>query len=132
MKKLLLATLTTVLLAAAPADAANPLQNAYGGPGQIVAEVTPSGDGKNTGDTAPAGRPAQAVKNTGYDTAPAGRAAQAVKNTGYDTAPAGRAAQANLSGSLPFTGSDSLLMLLGGGVLVAVGFGMRRLARPPA
>ncbi len=106
MKKLLLATLTTVLLAAAPADAENPLQNTYGGPGQIVTQVPPSGG----------------VKNTGYDTAPAGRAAQA--NV--------RAAQANLSGSLPFTGSDALLMLLGGGVLVAVGFGMRRLARPPA
>lgn len=113
MKKLLLAALTTVLLVAAPADAQNPLQNTYGGPGQIATEVTPSGDVKNTGDKAPAGR-----------------AAQAVKNTGYDTAPAGRAAQANLSGSLPFTGSDALLMLLGGGVLVAVGFGMRRLARP--
>lgn len=32
-------------------------------------------------------------------------------------------------GSLPFTGFDALLMLGGGGMLLAVGVGMRRLAR---
>ena len=48
--------------------------------------------------------------------------------TGLGTA-AGTAGASQQSGSLPFTGTDLALMVLGGGGLVLVGFGLRRLGR---
>ena len=37
----------------------------------------------------------------------------------------------NSGGNLPFTGLDVALIMAAGGVLLAMGFGMRRLSRPP-
>jgi hypothetical protein len=52
-----------------------------------------------------------------------------VKNAAAATAPSGNRAIRTASGSLPFTGLDVLLMLAAGGVLLAAGVAMRRLAR---
>ena len=53
----------------------------------------------------------------------------AVNSGGGNGSPPAQVAEAS-SGSLPFTGLDIGLLALGGGVLIAVGFGLRRLARP--
>lgn len=49
---------------------------------------------------------------------------------GNGTPPAQVQVVESSDGSLPFTGLDIGLLALGGGVLVAVGFGLRRIARP--
>lgn len=49
-------------------------------------------------------------------------------NVGLGAA-AGAAAATNSSGALPFTGLDLTLMAVGGGILLASGAGLRRLAK---
>jgi hypothetical protein len=149
MKTPTLAVLTTLLVIAGsqPAYAQDVLQQAYGGPGQVVTDVAlspaapvtqgsstppvtpPAGGTENTSPAEEVGEfptPASGTKNATAATAPSGNAA---------TAPSGNSAVRNATASgtsLPFTGFDVLLMLLGSGVFVAVGVGMRRLTRPTA
>jgi hypothetical protein len=116
MKTLTLAALTLALLMAAPAYAQDPLRNAYGGPGNIVTQVAGSGD-----VVTPVSVPAEGgqVESAGSATAPSSEGAAVARP----------ATQASALSSLPFTGMDALLLLMGGTMLFAVGFGMRRLAR---
>jgi hypothetical protein len=51
-------------------------------------------------------------------------------NGGNGNAAAPAQVRASSGGSLPFTGLDIGLLALGGGALVGVGIGLRRLARP--
>lgn len=128
MKTLSLATLTLIALMAAPAYAQDPVPNAYGGAGNVVNQVAaPNAPGQGVAGVTDSGKaPKQA---------PAGAKVLGVTDSTPATAakPAGvaRAAQPQVStlSSLPFTGSDALLLLMAGGMLFAVGFGMRRLAR---
>ena len=151
MKTLTLAALSLTLLMAAPAYAQDPLRNAYGGPGNIVTQVAGSGD-----VVTPVSVPAEGgqVESAGSATAPSSEGAAVagsgdvftpvaapaegtqVKSAGSATAPSSEGAavarpatQASALSSLPFTGMDALLLLMGGAMLFAVGFGMRRLAR---
>ena len=50
---------------------------------------------------------------------------------GGGTPPAPARATSDAGGSLPFTGLDVALLVGAGGLLVAAGFGMRRLTRAP-
>jgi hypothetical protein len=93
--------LGVVLVLAGPAYAQNPVNDAYGGPGNVANEVA---------------TPSQGVKGATLDVAPTG---------------ARGTLQKSRAGSLPFTGSDALLILAGGVALLAIGIGVRRLARPP-
>jgi hypothetical protein len=52
--------------------------------------------------------------------------------TSNSAAPANTAGAKSGGGSLPFTGIDVALLLGAGGVLLAAGFGMRRLTRAPS
>lgn len=146
MKTLTLAMLTIGLWAAAavPTYAQAPLSNAYGGPGQVVTDVVRPTVGstlaslttenvppptanvpaplRGTAEVSPP--PGGQVKNTIEASSPA-----RVKNATAATAPSGDRAIRTASGSLPFTGLDVLLMLAAGGVLLAAGVAMRRLAR---
>ena len=152
MKTLTLAILTIGLWAAAavPTYAQAPLSNAYGGPGQVVTEVVQPPVGstltslttanvlptaanvpptanvpappRGTAEVSPP--PGGQVKNTIEASSPA-----RVKNAAAATAPSGDRVIRTASGSLPFTGLDVLLMLAAGGVLLAAGVAMRRLAR---
>jgi hypothetical protein len=54
----------------------------------------------------------------------------AVNNSSGGNAPTQVRAATTGNGSLPFTGLDIGLLALGGGALVGVGVGLRRLARP--
>lgn len=127
MKTLSLAALSLMVLMAAPAYAQDPVPNAYGGAGNVVNQVA--------GSVAPAGQGVAGVTDSGK--APASGSADVLGATDSTPAtvsePAGAARpaqpqEASLT-SLPFTGSDALLLLMAGGMLFAVGFGMRRLAR---
>jgi hypothetical protein len=51
---------------------------------------------------------------------------------GGGTPPSGTVAADSSGGSLPFTGLDVALFAVAGGLLVAAGFGMRRLTRAPS
>ncbi len=133
MKTLTLAALSLALLMAAPAYAQDPLRNAYGGPGNIVSQVAGSGD-----VFTPVSAPAEGgqVKIAGSATAPSSEGAAVARPATQATAPSSEGAavarpatQASALSSLPFTGMDALLLLMGGAMLLAVGFGMRRLAR---
>ena len=139
MKTLTLAILTFGLWAAAavPTYAQAPLSNAYGGPGQVVTDVVQPTLGSTPtslttanvpaplrGTAAVSPPPGGQVKNTIEASSPA-----RVKNATAATAPSGNRAIRTASGSLPFTGLDVLLMLAAGGVLLAAGVAMRRLAR---
>jgi len=150
MKTLTLAVLSLALLMAAPAYAQDPLRNAYGGPGNIVLQVAGSGDIVTPVSASAEGGP---VTSAGSATAPSSEGAAVagsgdvftpvsapeggqVKRAGSATAPSSEGAavarpatQASALSSLPFTGMDALLLLMGGAMLFAVGFGMRRLAR---
>jgi hypothetical protein len=63
----------------------------------------------------------------------AGQIQAQVESGGEDTTPVAttQAGGGGGGGSLPFTGLDVALLVGAGGVLVAVGFAMRRLARAP-
>lgn len=59
---------------------------------------------------------------------PAGSVQQQLNdNTSHDTSPTESATKK--SGSLPFTGLDLALVVAAGGVLLAMGFGIRRISR---
>ncbi|MBA3746560.1 MAG: hypothetical protein H0W96_03595 [Solirubrobacterales bacterium] len=148
MKIPTLAALTTFLAMAAsqPVYAQDALRQTYGGPGQVVTIVAlslaaPVTQGSSTlRVTPPAGPPAEVPPPAGgTENAPSAEEvgelptpASGTKNATVATAPSGNSAIRNATvseTSLPFTGFDVLLMLLGGGVLGAVGVGMRRLTR---
>jgi hypothetical protein len=82
------------------AYAQSPVVDAYAGPAGVAGEVT---------------KPPSGVKNS---------VAENVAPTADRAAPASRVA------ALPFTGADVVLMLAAGAALLAVGIGVRRLARP--
>lgn len=134
MKILSLATLTLIALMAAPAYAQDPVPNAYGGAGNVVNQVAAlNAPGAGVAGVTDSGKaPSQNVV-----TKPSGSGkvlgATASNPTAAASNPAGaaRPAQPQVSSlsSLPFTGMDALLLLMAGGMLFAVGFGMRRLAR---
>ena len=147
MKTLTLAISTIGLWAAAavPTYAQAPLSNAYGGPGQVVTDVALPTVGATQGNSttanvppttanvpAPTGGSAEVSPPLGgqvKNQTEASSAARGVKNVTAATAPSGDRAIRTASGSLPFTGFDVLLMLAAGGVLLAAGIAMRRLAR---
>ena len=147
MKTLTLAMLTIGLWAAAavPTYAQAPLSNAYGGPGQVVTDVVRPTVGSTlaslTTENVPpptANVPAPPRGTAEVSPPPGGQAkntieasspARGAKSATAATAPSGDRAIRTASGSLPFTGLDVLLMLAAGGVLLAAGVAMRRLAR---
>lgn len=108
MKRLALITtvIAVALASAAPAFGQSAVGDAYGGSGgQVVQGVSESGGGGGGQSGAPA---------VGQST-PAPEQVQVATAEG---------------GSLPFTGLDLGLLVLGGIVLVGVGVGLRRFARP--
>lgn len=69
---------------------------------------------------------AQQTSRDGYSDT--GGAVQGQVNQG---GPTGTSPVSDTGGSLPFTGLDMALLAAAGGLLVAAGFGMRRLTRIP-
>ena len=139
MKTGVLAITAIVLMTAGPAHAQDPLRNAYGGAASVVTEVaTVAGSG---GATLRATAPEilDAINAAGVDAGPEGsQSAGNVNRGGSATTPsvehsagAPLAPQVKTSSldSLPFTGLDALLLLMGGTVLFAVGVGVRRLSQ---
>lgn len=98
------ALMILAMVVAGPAYAQEPAADAYGGTGSVASLLAPD-------DFTPAGE---------SDVAP----------TGVTSNPRGVVVPAG--GSLPFTGSDVVLMLAGGMVLLMVGIAMRRLSRAPS
>ena len=101
------ALLVVMVGSGSAAWAQTPGGDAYGGQGDVAADVT------NRGDLAPV----PAGDNEGNAPAPAG-----------GTGPARIAASpgSGSGSSLPFTGFDVLLLVAGGMVLIGVGVGIRR------
>lgn len=113
MSRVLLISITAVLLSAAPAVAQDPTRDAYGGAGNVASEVATKDQGVNPGSgvqgtTAEGVRPATA----------AGTTTAAVRPLRGD--------------ELPFTGLDLGLVAGGGILLLGLGFGVRRVSREPA
>jgi hypothetical protein len=124
MKSVLLAVLIALGMAV-PAHANAPMTNAYGGAQPLVA---PPAAPPSTDKQPPLLTPStQDVKGDAIS----GTTSQAAKKGVAAVAPVGTAATASSRSNLPFTGFDVLLLLAGGSLLVAVGFGMRRLSRVP-
>ncbi len=145
MKTVVLATSTIVLMMPGPAYAQDTLRNAYGGAANVVTEVaTVAGSGGVTtlratpAGTADSIEPAPVelasegsqsagnVKRVGSATPPSGESSAGASSIGASPAPQ---VKTSALASLPFTGFDALLLLMGGTVLFAVGLGMRRLSQ---
>ena len=106
----ILATIVAVFSCTSVAVAQDPVGDAYGGEGAVQGEVQGSGS-EGTGSEGTAGTPAGETAGTG---------AEAL------SASAGNG-DSDGSGSLPFTGFDVLLLILGGAVLIGAGALIRRL-----
>jgi hypothetical protein len=101
-KKFLAGITSAALLAGAPsAYAVTSAQSAYSKPGGIVETQLDNGGGGN--------QPGAATQNTVVSTP--------------EKAPQAKS-------SLPFTGLDLVLVVGAGGILIGLGFAMRRLSRP--
>ena len=146
MKTGLLALPAVVLMMAVPASAQEPLRHTYGGAANVVTQVaTVAGSGGVTtlrstpAETATAAETGGSGSAAGVDVAPeVSQSARNVERAGSATTPSGErsvgappAPQVKTSAldTLPFTGFDALLLLLGGTVLFAVGVGVRRLSQ---
>ncbi len=131
MKRILVVTLSSLLLGAAPAAAQAPVGNAYGGAGALSSEVAGS---SATGSPTSGGSPPSAdsaVPNSG-EAGPSARPAAAKRSktaTPAGTTAVAGSAQSLRGDSLPFTGIDVILMITGAGVLLVAGMAMRRLSR---
>jgi hypothetical protein len=132
----LIGSVMLALALSAPAHAQNAVGDAYGGAGAISNSVTPSGD--PTGAPAVSNAQSEVPASTAGSSAGAGAddaqgavAADSSRVPATTAVASAAAATPALSGDrLPFTGLDVGLMLVGGVLLLALGFGMRRLARP--
>ena len=121
--KSVLVGVAIALAMAVPAHANAPMTNAYGGAQPLVAPPA----GPSTDSQPPLLTPStQGVKGDAISATSSKPAKKGVAGV----APVGTAATSSRS-DLPFTGFDVLLLLAGGSLLVAVGFGMRRLSRVP-
>jgi hypothetical protein len=98
-KKILAGTISAMLLVAAPAFAQSSAQQGYSKPGGAVQTQLQNGGGGNS------------------------------PGASTSTPAAAKVTQAKASGKLPFTGLDLVLVVGAGGVLLALGLGMRRLSR---
>jgi len=103
IKKLLAFASISAVLAVPSAAFAQSSNDGYGGPGNVVAGIEQSSGPGNGSGTAP--------------------------DTAAQTQPT---VQSQSSGNLPFTGSDLGVLAIAGGVLLALGFGLRRLTAHPA
>ncbi|MBB4661684.1 hypothetical protein [Conexibacter arvalis] len=104
---LLLAVVAVACFSGAPAYGQSAVGDAYGGNGGgILGTVNNGGGGNGGGGNGGGNVPVSAP------------------------APAAQVQVASESGSLPFTGLDLGLLAVGGIVLVGVGVGLRRFARP--
>jgi predicted cobalt transporter CbtA len=100
--RIALPAMLVLALAATPAHAASSSTSAYSGQGDVL-DQTINGTSAGSG---------------------------AAPTTSAGVAPVS-AAQPAEGSQLPFTGFDVTLLIIGGAVLVGIGFGMRRLARMP-
>ncbi len=106
-KKILAGTVSAALLAAAPvASAQTSAQQGYATPGGIVETQIENGP--------PDGNPGVVTET---------------RETAAGTTEAVTETRAEASGSLPFTGMDIGLIVAAGGLLLALGLGMRRVGR---
>jgi hypothetical protein len=103
-KKVLAGTISAFLLfAAPPAFGVTSAQSGYSKPGGIVeTQIENSGGGNNPGGSI------------------------------VSTPESATQARSSAHGTLPFTGLDLVLVVAAGGLLLALGLGMRRLTRPPS
>lgn len=139
--------LITMLAGAHAASAQGPIGQAYGGQGQVAGEVaagsstppsvtpaTVTQNGTTTTTTQPSEGPAVAgVKTTVTQGTRDPSAAVDPPGTGPSAAAAAPVSvfdDAGGGGGLPFTGLDVLLLLAGGGILIAAGMAIRRLTPP--
>lgn len=103
---LIMAAVALVLAAATPAYGQGAVVDAYGGkPGDVLGAVDDGRDGQAV---------AGVTQGGGGPAAPAPQAAAAAQD----------------SGTLPFTGLDLGLLALGGVLLLGIGIGLRRFAKP--
>lgn len=109
LKKLLALAMAVFVAAAAPsaAIAQTPSENTYKPDSQILGEVG------EVEESAPAPAPEET-----------GSAPEAVQSTPAQSVPAQESA-----GSLPFTGTDVLLLAVGGAMLLGLGLSLRRFSR---
>lgn len=139
MKATYLVTAAIVPFIAAPgAWAQSPAGSTYGGQGKVVTDVATGPRQDVAGQSvsppgasvAPETGTAAARATTNAARRPARAGTNAARSVEARGAPTGERAVRPLRGrSLPFTGLDVLLVLMGGGALVAVGIGTRGLAR---
>lgn len=113
MLRIFIAALAVMVLALAPsAWAEGPTDDAYGGQGNVLSEVTSVGSSGEPDDDAEPGSSRVSPDVTSIPEAKT-------------------AAQKLSSDSLPFTGLDLLLILGGGALLLSIGVGIRQLVREP-
>jgi hypothetical protein len=132
MRRLLLITVIALLAAATPAVAQDPVQDAYGGSG-VLGESGTTGSGTPDNASPANASPGNASTDTGSSpaTATGSGAESAQPSGGVATASAliPRPVSPAPGQQLPFTGFDIALLVLGGGLLLALGFGLRRASR---
>ena len=124
MQRLLLISVVASLAAATPAVAQDPIQDAYGGSG-VLGEA-----GQTTGSGMPdATEPAPTTgSSTDNPLPPPAGGQQALPPTAATTTRGlvPRPLSPGPGQQLPFTGLDIALLVFGGAMLLALGFGLRR------
>lgn len=103
IKKSLAIAATAALLVPAGAFAQSSSNDTYGGPGNVVSGLEQGSGGGNGGGNAPA----------------------------QATSPATTKQVQSSQGGLPFTGADLGVLAAAGGMLLGLGFGLRRLTHRP-
>jgi hypothetical protein len=122
MQRRLLISVIAFLAMTSPAVAQDPVQDAYGGSGVKGEVIAPSG-GSGTPDAGTGGA------GTGAGTGSANPAGDGVASRAVTPPAPARSVTPAPGRQLPFTGFDIALLVLGGGVLLALGFGLRRASR---
>ena len=126
MKRLLaVAGATAVLAFGAPAAFAPSGSDGYSG-SYVVPGLEESGGGNTGSEQAPA--ESTPTESTPTESAPA--ESKPAESTPAQTAPVQAAAEEG--GSLPFTGADLGVLAAAGGILLGLGFGLRRLTHRPS
>jgi hypothetical protein len=135
MKRLLaVAGATAVLAFGAPAAFAQSGSDGYGG-SYVVPGLESGGETGGSGESPAESTPTETTptETTPAETAPAESApaeSKPAESTPAQTAPVQAAAEEG--GSLPFTGADLGVLAAAGGILLGLGFGLRRLTHRPS
>jgi hypothetical protein len=136
MKRLLAVVGATALLAfAAPAAFAASGSDGYGGSNVVSGLEQGGSGGGGSGENAPAeSTPTESAPKESAPKESAPKESAPAESTPAESAPVSAPVQATADegGSLPFTGADLGVLAAAGGILLGLGFGLRRLTARPS